>query len=99
MARAARRRLLATGQPSHDLLTWPPSPAGVGAWAEGSRRGGAGKFASRVRRPGAPAIVAQVLSGWVAMELPAVNLKVAMGGAGVARGGSPGACWVFALLK
>lgn len=43
--------------------------------------------------------MAQVLSGWVAMELPAVNLKVAMGGAGVARGGSPGACWVFALLK
>lgn len=42
--------------------------------------------------------MAQVLSGWVAMELPAVNLKVAMGGAGVARGGSPGVCWVFALL-
>uniref|UniRef100_A0A8C0A897 Type-1 angiotensin II receptor-associated protein n=1 Tax=Bos mutus grunniens TaxID=30521 RepID=A0A8C0A897_BOSMU len=75
MARAARRRLLATGQSSHDLLTWPPSAAGVGARAEGSRRGGAGKFASRVRRPGAPAVVAQVLSGWVAMELPAVNLK------------------------
>ena len=82
-ARAAGRRRLATGQQSRDpthVPLPPPRGAGVGAGAAGGAE--PGKFVSRVRRPGAPAVVAQIPSGLVVMELPAVNLKVAIGGAG-----------------
>lgn len=61
----------------------PTAQLGLELWQRAAGGAGLGKFVSRVRRPGAPAVVAQVLSGWVAMELPAVNLKVAMGGAGL----------------
>lgn len=57
-------------------------------------RGGAGpgKFVSRVRSPGAPAVAAQVPSAGVGMELPAVNLKVETGRARCGQGGSPKGC-------
>lgn len=109
-ALAAGRRRLATGQQSRDPTHVPIPPGGVGAGAAGGAE--PGKFVSRVCRPGSPAVVAQVPSSLVGMELPAVNLKVAIGGAGrgwpsrwgwraggLARGGSPRACWAFALLK
>lgn len=79
-----RRRLPATGPRSQDPPHVAASPAGIGAAATGGA--GPGQFVSRAASPGAPAAVAPVPSAGVGMELPAVNLKVAMGGR--ARGGA-----------
>lgn len=71
----------------------PHSPAGVGALAKGSRRGGAGQVcfpSSETRSPRGCG------AGAVRLGRDGAASREPEGGDG--RGGSPGACWVFALL-